>query len=112
MNLESGLIKIKIQRLIELKLFQECFFHEVHINKDNQISGEALYCFNRLNISNGNKILYHTYSLFCIIYEEVEQIFSNANVNMYYSEAKSEQLALTVNFAADIEVLILILLYY
>ena len=38
-----------------------------------------------------------------MIYEEVEQIFPNANVDLYYNEANSEHLALTVKFAADID---------
>ena len=85
-----------------MKPFKECFFPEVHINKDNRISGETLHCFNGLNILNRDKILYHLYSLFRKIYEEVEQIFPNAYVDLYYNEANSEHLAFTVKFAADI----------
>ena len=58
--------KIQIQEFIELKPFKECFFPEVHINKNNGISCETLYCFNILNISNGDKILYHLYSLYFV----------------------------------------------
>ena len=57
--------------------------------------------------------LYHLYSLFRMIYEEVAHSFSNAKVDLYYNEGNSEhlaltegnseQLALTVKFAADIE---------
>ena len=85
-----------------MKPFKECFFPEVHINKDNRIIGETLHCFKGLNILNGDNILYHLYSLFRKIYEEVEQIFPNAYVDLYYNEANSEHLAFTVKFAADI----------
>ena len=37
-----------------------------------------------------------------MIYEEVEQIFPNANIGPYYNETNSDQSALTVNFAAKI----------
>ena len=94
--------KILIQEFIELKPFKECFFPEVHINKDNQTSGESLYCFNGLNISNGNKILYHLYDLFCMIYDEVEQSLPNASFYLYYNESNREHLALTVKSASDI----------
>ena len=47
--------------------------------------------------------LYHLYSLFRMIYEEVAHSFSNAKVDLYYNEGNSEHLALTVKFAADIE---------
>ena len=57
--------------------------------------------------------LYHLYSLFRMIYEEVTHNFSNAKVDLSYNEGNSEHLALTegnsehlaltVKFAADIE---------
>ena len=47
--------------------------------------------------------LYHLYSLFRMIYEEVAHSFSNVKVDLYYNEGNSEHLALTVKFAADIE---------
>ena len=49
--------------------------------------------------------LYHLYSLFRMIYEEVAHSFSNAKVDLYYNEGNSEHLALTVKFAADMSLL-------
>ena len=94
--------KIQIQEFIELKPFKACFFPEVHINKNNRISGETLCCFNGLNILNRNKILYNLYGLFRMIYDEVALTFPNAKVDLYYNEANSEHFALTLKFAADI----------
>ena len=94
--------KIEIKEFIDLKPFREYFFPEAHINKDNQISSETLYCFNGLNISNGDKILHHLYSLFPMICDEVVLSFPSANVDLYYNETKSEHLALTVKFVSNI----------
>ena len=90
--------KIQIQEFIGLKRFKECFFPEVHINKDSQISGESLYCVNELNISNEDKILYNLYGLFRMIYDEIVLTFPNAKVDLYYNEANSEHLTLTECF--------------
>ena len=96
--------KIQIQEFIELKPFKEIFCPEVHINKDNRITTESLYCFNGLNIPNGDKILYHLYGLFRLIYDEVEQSFPNtSSVGLYYNESNKEHLVSTVKFASDID---------
>lgn len=68
-------------------------FPDLHVNKENRNHDETLYCFNVLNDTDSEKVLYHFYhfySLSKMIYEKLSESLPESTIETFYHESKEK----------------------